>query len=198
MTCPQWRDTIQPSVLKVEDDFSTRLWTIRQHRSIGGLFLYIGRSPAGSCLLDVTGGKKVGQGALDGGEANVRAGLGYLLLGDLARSALDDGLDAFRLGYLAITKVLNTVLEFIIGFNHDPQHALEEGKIVVSVLVPVLGTGLQRFIIGVLALLDEHLDADVLAHNELIKDTNIIRSMSRAGKPTDNPVNEALNGWINE
>lgn len=37
-----------------------------------------------------------------------------------------------------------------------------------------------------------------LAYNELIKDTNIIRSMSRAGKPTDNPVNEALNGWIKE
>lgn len=113
-----------------------------ENRAIGGLFLYIGRSPAGSCLLDVTGGKKVGQGALDG------------------------GLDALRLGYLAITKVLNTILEFIIGFNHDPQHILEEGKIVVSVLVPVLGTGLQRFIIGVLALLDEHLDTDVLAHNE--------------------------------
>lgn len=36
------------------------------------------------------------------------------------------------------------------------------------------------------------------AYNDLIKDTNIIRSMSRAGKPTDNPVNEALNGWIKE
>jgi putative transposase len=37
-----------------------------------------------------------------------------------------------------------------------------------------------------------------VAYNELIKDTVIIRSMSRAGKPTDNPVNEALNGWIKE
>lgn len=37
-----------------------------------------------------------------------------------------------------------------------------------------------------------------LAYNELIKDTVIVRSMSRAGKPTDNPVNEALNGWIKE
>jgi transposase InsO family protein len=37
-----------------------------------------------------------------------------------------------------------------------------------------------------------------IAYNELIKDTNIVRSMSRAGKPTDNPVNEALNGWIKE
>ncbi|MCR5424046.1 MAG: hypothetical protein K6E93_04695 [Bacteroidales bacterium] len=37
-----------------------------------------------------------------------------------------------------------------------------------------------------------------MAYNELIKDTNIIRSMSRAGMPTDNPVNEALNGWIKE
>ena len=37
-----------------------------------------------------------------------------------------------------------------------------------------------------------------VAYNELIKDTNIVRSMSRAGKPTDNPVNEALNGWIKE
>ena len=36
------------------------------------------------------------------------------------------------------------------------------------------------------------------AYNELIEDTNIVRSMSRAGKPTDNPVNEALNGWIKE
>lgn len=33
-----------------------------------------------------------------------------------------------------------------------------------------------------------------MAYNELIKDTNIVRSM----KPTDNPVNEALNGWIKE
>ncbi len=99
-----------------------------ENRSIGGLFLNIGRSPAGSCLLDVTGGNKVGQGALDGGEANVRAGLGYLLLGDLARSALNDGLDALRLGYLAITKVLNTVLEFIIGLNHDPSMYLRKGR----------------------------------------------------------------------
>lgn len=30
------------------------------------------------------------------------------------------------------------------------------------------------------------------------KDENIVRSMSRAGTPTDNPVNEALNGWINK
>ena len=31
-----------------------------------------------------------------------------------------------------------------------------------------------------------------------IQDSNIVRSMSRAGKPTDNPGNEALNGWIKE
>ena len=37
-----------------------------------------------------------------------------------------------------------------------------------------------------------------VAYNELIKDTIIVRSMSRAGKPTDNPVNEALNGWVKE
>lgn len=37
-----------------------------------------------------------------------------------------------------------------------------------------------------------------IAYNELIRDTIIVRSMSRAGKPTDNPVNEALNGWIKE
>lgn len=37
-----------------------------------------------------------------------------------------------------------------------------------------------------------------LAYNEIIKDTVIIRSMSRAGKPTDNPVNESINGWMKE
>lgn len=37
-----------------------------------------------------------------------------------------------------------------------------------------------------------------VAYNNLIKDKNIIRSMSRAGTPTDNPVNESLNGWIKE
>ena len=37
-----------------------------------------------------------------------------------------------------------------------------------------------------------------MAYNDLIKDTCIVRSMSRAGTPTDNPVNEALNGWIKE
>ena len=37
-----------------------------------------------------------------------------------------------------------------------------------------------------------------VAYNEIIKDTVIVRSMSRAGKPTDNPVNESLNGWMKE
>ena len=37
-----------------------------------------------------------------------------------------------------------------------------------------------------------------MAYNDLIKEANVVRSMSRAGKPTDNPVNESLNGWIKE
>ena len=37
-----------------------------------------------------------------------------------------------------------------------------------------------------------------IRYNELIKDYNIKRSMSRAGTPTDNPVDESLNGWIKE
>lgn len=37
-----------------------------------------------------------------------------------------------------------------------------------------------------------------MAYNDIIKDKNIVRSCSRAGKPTDNPVNESLNGWIKE
>ena len=36
------------------------------------------------------------------------------------------------------------------------------------------------------------------AYNEIIKEKGIVRSCSRAGKPTDNPVNESLNGWIKE
>ena len=36
------------------------------------------------------------------------------------------------------------------------------------------------------------------AYNEIIRDSVIVRSCSRAGKPTDNPVNESLNGWIKE
>ena len=36
------------------------------------------------------------------------------------------------------------------------------------------------------------------AYNDLITDFNIRRSMSRAGTPTDNPVDESLNGWIKE
>lgn len=36
------------------------------------------------------------------------------------------------------------------------------------------------------------------AYNEIIKEKGLVRSMSRAGKPTDNPVNESLNGWIKE
>jgi len=36
------------------------------------------------------------------------------------------------------------------------------------------------------------------AYNNLLQDFNIQRSMSRAGTPTDNPVNESLNGWIKE
>ena len=37
-----------------------------------------------------------------------------------------------------------------------------------------------------------------LSYNELMKDYNIKRSMSRAGTPTDNPIIESLNGWIKE
>jgi len=37
-----------------------------------------------------------------------------------------------------------------------------------------------------------------ISYNELIKDYNIKRSMSRAGTPTDNPIDESLNGWIKE
>lgn len=36
------------------------------------------------------------------------------------------------------------------------------------------------------------------AYNKLLEKYNIQRSMSRAGTPTDNPVNESLNGWIKE
>ena len=35
-------------------------------------------------------------------------------------------------------------------------------------------------------------------YNQLLEDQRILRSMSRAGTPTDNPVNESLNGWIKE
>jgi len=37
-----------------------------------------------------------------------------------------------------------------------------------------------------------------MIYNNLLKNFNIQRSMSRAGTPTDNPVNESLNGWIKE
>jgi len=37
-----------------------------------------------------------------------------------------------------------------------------------------------------------------MSYNEIIKEKNLVRSCSRAGKPTDNPVNESLNGWIKE
>lgn len=35
-------------------------------------------------------------------------------------------------------------------------------------------------------------------YNNLLNDFNIQRSMSQTGTPTDNPVNESLNGWIKE
>ena len=36
------------------------------------------------------------------------------------------------------------------------------------------------------------------AFNVLLSNNNIIHSMSRAGTPTDNPINESLNGWIKD
>ena len=36
------------------------------------------------------------------------------------------------------------------------------------------------------------------SYNNLLNNFNIERSMSRAGTPTDNPINESLNGWIKE
>ena len=35
-----------------------------------------------------------------------------------------------------------------------------------------------------------------MAYNDLIRNENIQRSMSRAGTPTDNAAMEAINGWI--
>lgn len=35
-----------------------------------------------------------------------------------------------------------------------------------------------------------------MAFNNAHKDYNIIRSMSKAGTPTDNPIIESLNGWL--
>lgn len=37
-----------------------------------------------------------------------------------------------------------------------------------------------------------------VAFNEIIREVGIVHSCSRAGKPTDNHVNESLNGWIKE
>ena len=37
-----------------------------------------------------------------------------------------------------------------------------------------------------------------IAFNKLHENYNIIRSMSRAGTPTDNPIIESLNGWMKE
>ena len=36
------------------------------------------------------------------------------------------------------------------------------------------------------------------AFNKLLTNNNIIHSMSRAGTPTDNPIDESINGWIKE
>ena len=36
------------------------------------------------------------------------------------------------------------------------------------------------------------------AFNKLLSNNNIIHSMSRAGTPTDNPIDESLNGWIKD
>ena len=36
------------------------------------------------------------------------------------------------------------------------------------------------------------------SYNELLTNNSIQHSMSRAGTPTDNPVNESINGWIKE
>jgi len=35
-------------------------------------------------------------------------------------------------------------------------------------------------------------------YNRIIKERHLVRSCSRVGKPTDNPVSESLNGWIKE
>lgn len=61
-----------------------------------GLFFYIGCDPADAGFLNVSGGKEGCQGALDGGEADIGAGLGDFLLGNLARGALNDGFDSLR------------------------------------------------------------------------------------------------------
>ena len=37
-----------------------------------------------------------------------------------------------------------------------------------------------------------------MEYNRIIKERNLVRSCSRVAKPTDNPVNESLNGWIKE
>ena len=130
------------------------------------LFLYIGCGPAASCLLDVTVRNQIGQGALYGRQADIGAGLGDFFFGDLPGSALDDGLDALGFGHFAVTEVFHTVFELVIGLDHDTEHIFEEGQVVISVIVPVLGAGLQGLVVRILALLDKHLNTDILANDE--------------------------------
>ena len=63
-------------------------------------------------------------------------------------------------------QVLYSVFEFVVGFDHYAQHVFEERKVVVAVLVPVLGAGLKGLVVRILALLDKHLDTDVLANDK--------------------------------
>lgn len=62
--------------------------------------------------------------------------------------------------------MLHAVFKLVVSLDNDPQHILEEGKIIVPVFVPVLGAGLKSLVVGVFALLNEHLNTDVLAHDE--------------------------------
>ena len=58
--------------------------------------------------------------------------------------------------------------------------------------------GIERATVPVVLHTDQRAVHSSRAFGQTHIDYNIIRSMSRAGTPTDNPVMEALNGWMKD
>ncbi len=106
---------------------------------------------------------------------------------------------AFRAAgkYYELTLYIDTFNREIVGFGlgtqqNDPKPYYEGLRQVIKKIKEKEQTCLSTL----------HTDQGAVysseAFNKLLNNNNIIHSMSRAGTPTDNPIDESLNGWIKD
>ena len=104
------------------------------------------------------------QRVLNGCLADGRHQLHDFALGELAELLADCSADQLDGGQLLVEQI-HTVLEVPVGRQDDAQQVLDEGRRVITALVPAFAAYIQHLVIPLLGLLNLALQTDIAAHH---------------------------------